>query len=1191
MPPLLGAVAYFPPPGPLGALLASAPDTALAFLASQTFDFMGDYAHLEPLSISLREAFDNDPSQARNLLNYAFSLPRFRKIFETDFSPSLPAAFRPRPYQAEFLEGLRRDLREASHPLLGLVSPMQTGKSLSAGKIISLLDRMFGEQNVLVLSSSRVITSQLLEDLGLMLSPDDLGRFDGLQKQVRRVTVASVFSLVRRLDDFDRHHFRFVINDEAYFAKAPIWQKVLDYFLYDHLIAFSGTGQGLEEYKISGRLDFLRAIEEGWMRDMEGERAFMAGEFTRQHSSLEQMIWWKPTSENARALAEVYGERIKGRFEKNLVYAPTIRHAELVKEVFWEKWGATSAAVLHSDLSETEAVRRLTAWRNRDVEALISIRKLAFGFRGKDAGAVFHTYQTTSPELFSQRTGRAWGVETGKEPALYVLEAAWDLNSPLMNLARLFGIQSYPERRFTTRGLRKRVERQKQIEDHERQASQEMGEEAREVFEAIPVLPEWRSFVRKASAMETSIPRERWEGYLFGFLPVVKEDVESLEKVIPGATLAWVKGWERVAEEVLEGLRGLKRGEDALKSWKASTSETPEDRAEALGEVLGTIFREKRSCAVANDQEVLDAFRRAIGENKEGISRGTMFPNTLADRAHALYVAGLPEGAKPPSRMTFRSWVGTARTARPEVLRLLEEAGIKKRAIDSQKIVEAFRQAIDENRDGIVRGKIFPSSLAARAHAIYVANLPEGTRTPRPGTFRTWIGTGPNARPEVAKLLENAGVRKQERVLAIDHPWVLRAFRRAIDENRDAIARGEVFPMTLADRARAIYVANLPEGTRPPRRGTFRSWVGTGPDARPEVVKLLEEAGVGKRECAHTPDDQKVLDAFRRAIDENKEGISQGTMFPNILADQAHALYVAGLPEGTRPPSRGTFRKWVGTGRDARPEVAKLLEEAGMKRRAIDSQKVVDAFRRAIDENRDGIARGKVFPMTLAERARAIYVTNLPEGTRPPRRGTFRGWVAGRNARPEVVTLLEEAGVGKRECVQTPDDQKVLDAFRRAIDENEEGISQGTMLSHILADRARALYAADLPEGAKPPSRGTFRGWVAGRTARPEVVTLFEEAGMRKQERVLAIDHPWVLRAFRQAIEENRDGIARGKVFPSSLAARAHAIYVANLPEGTRTPRPGTFRTWIGTRRKDWPEVAKLLEEAGVRKRMKKDAI
>ncbi|HEX5033244.1 MAG TPA: hypothetical protein VFW62_02075, partial [bacterium] len=209
-------------------------------------------------------------------------------------SPPRPQTLALRGYQLEMLTGLRRDLQQNESSWLGLASPMQTGKSHLIPHIISMAEEVYGKNTeFIILSSARVITRQILGDLLGGFDPSQIGRLDGQVKDPKRITVASLYTLYKKsqLNRFPLDgRKRVILMDEAYFTQAPVVRRILTHFGLaqevqvegrpriipqfhpnSRLIGFSGTGEGLSEYRVSGHLNLLDAVEGGWVRRMLGE--------------------------------------------------------------------------------------------------------------------------------------------------------------------------------------------------------------------------------------------------------------------------------------------------------------------------------------------------------------------------------------------------------------------------------------------------------------------------------------------------------------------------------------------------------------------------------------------------------------------------------------------------------------------------------------------------------------------------------------------------------------------------------------------------------------------------------------------------------------------------------------------------------------------------------------------------------
>ncbi|HSA59325.1 MAG TPA: DNA-directed RNA polymerase subunit alpha C-terminal domain-containing protein [bacterium] len=494
-------------------------------------------------------------------------------------------AWKLRAYQEGMVEGLRNDVRAQASPWLGLSSPMQTGKSRLTGPIVHMLRQEMGDDlRVLILTSGRVITGQMMEDLAEGLPPGEVGRYDGLVKTPKSVTVTGTLALVRNLDLFPAGPKTVVILDEAYATQSPSVGRILEHFGLARraskeeggllvpvagnglVIGFSGTGAGLDGYKISGSLSLLEAMEAGWIRHMRGERQRVHIESQKMTSKGgERMVWWKATPANAEFLAELFDQKIHSASRRSLVFVPTIRHGRLLKKALEARHGQGFVRFVHSgtDMDGYRVNAELQLWKERG-GALISVRMISRGFRATGADAVFHTYQTDSLELFGQRTGRAWGVLEGMTLAdLSVLELAWGLQGSFANLPRLAGLVDYPKSVFETRSLKGsfRGLETKSRQRRERAQCIRAGRVS-PLFARVPLSQEWQRLFAgileregglSGVAKKTGIHPKTVAAFELGVIPTHLIQMERLQRFLGGKEAAvelWLRLWKTAVEEI-----------------------------------------------------------------------------------------------------------------------------------------------------------------------------------------------------------------------------------------------------------------------------------------------------------------------------------------------------------------------------------------------------------------------------------------------------------------------------------------------------------------------------------------------------------------------------------------------------------------------------------------------------------------
>jgi len=470
-----------------------------------------------------------------------------------------------RPYQQRIFDGLKEDACTPRFPWLGIVSPMQTGKSHLTPDIIRDIGKDYDQ--IIVLTNSRIANDQLYSDLSTQF--EEIGLLDEHHKSVEKITVASMHTLARKLGTYYPEDKKtLIIMDEAFSTQCATMRIILSYFnlgvghlrhgrFYspEHsnnlLIGYSGTAAGSTGYYVSGKYSLQEAIKDGWVRNLVGSQIKVSNhdieaETRRQVS--QKLVWWKPTKLNANSLANIYFDKIHGNHEKNLIYVPSIKHGELIeealREVFEERYGMPPPNALfgfvHSSKPDEENNLEMEKWRQGG--ALISINKLKASFRGTGTGAIFHTYQTTSPELYTQRTGRGWG-NPDDLPPLFIYEVSWTGDgfkqdqTQFMNLARLFGLVDYDFRTFDTRVPHPNLTPDSESEDLEVNSIRSQAS-----FSGVPKLAKWRDDmvsligVRMAEILNKTIDSQLAPHLLLGFvqgsLPFRLLQVEKLARLV-----------------------------------------------------------------------------------------------------------------------------------------------------------------------------------------------------------------------------------------------------------------------------------------------------------------------------------------------------------------------------------------------------------------------------------------------------------------------------------------------------------------------------------------------------------------------------------------------------------------------------------------------------------------------------------
>jgi DNA ligase (NAD+) len=163
-----------------------------------------------------------------------------------------------RDYQERFVSGVQASFLEYTK-VLGV---MPTG----AGKTIAFASLLQNYNRTLVLAHIEELIDQAVDKIktvtGLNVSVE-MGERTSLDTDV---VVASIQSMFRRKEQFDRNQFDLIICDEAHYSLSPTWQSVLRYFadarnveMLGRLKSY-GLQMSLSEKKLQAAGDSLKGL-------------------------------------------------------------------------------------------------------------------------------------------------------------------------------------------------------------------------------------------------------------------------------------------------------------------------------------------------------------------------------------------------------------------------------------------------------------------------------------------------------------------------------------------------------------------------------------------------------------------------------------------------------------------------------------------------------------------------------------------------------------------------------------------------------------------------------------------------------------------------------------------------------------------------------------------------------------------
>lgn len=329
-----------------------------------------------------------------------------------------------RPYQAQCVEAVLSGFQQYNKQLV--VIPTGGGKTIVFSGIAARLQ----PKRTLILAHREELIDQAIAKLA-----SATGIRAGREKAESRasksdpVVVASVQSMIRRLDEWPADHFGLVVADEAHHAISASWQKVLNHFdQAAWVLGVTATPDRSDKRNLGGyfeaipfELGLFDLVNQGFLSgisvksipieiDITGVRQ-TAGDYNEADlgQALEPYL-----RQIAKAIAT------ECAFRRTLVFLPLIATSETFRDICREE-GLVAEHVCGVSPDRAEQLAKFAAG---DTEVLCNAMLLTEGFDDPGIDCVVVLRPTKSRALYSQMVGRGTRVAPGKGNLL-LLDFLW----------------------------------------------------------------------------------------------------------------------------------------------------------------------------------------------------------------------------------------------------------------------------------------------------------------------------------------------------------------------------------------------------------------------------------------------------------------------------------------------------------------------------------------------------------------------------------------------------------------------------------------------------------------------------------------------------------------------------------------------------------------------------------------------
>ena len=235
------------------------------------------------------------------------------------------------------------------------------------------------------------------------------------------VVIASVQSIIHRLEKFKPDEFDMIITDEAHHAAAKSYKKVYEYFKPRLHLGFTATPNRGDNVRLDDvfediifERDLKWAIKNKYLTDIECLRVNIGYDISKvarrmgdfAPGELEEVM---NTEILNQAIAEAYKKYAKGQ---TLIFATSVKHAEdIAKQI------PGAVAVTADTKNREELIRKIT---NKEITIRVNCKIFTEGTDMTLVETVMIARPTSNNALYTQMVGRGLRLYPGKEKLVLI---------------------------------------------------------------------------------------------------------------------------------------------------------------------------------------------------------------------------------------------------------------------------------------------------------------------------------------------------------------------------------------------------------------------------------------------------------------------------------------------------------------------------------------------------------------------------------------------------------------------------------------------------------------------------------------------------------------------------------------------------------------------------------------------------
>jgi len=319
-----------------------------------------------------------------------------------------------------------------------LQMPTGTGKTRVFASIIKDM-RYYSEEakrafKVLVLVHRKELVDQIDEELGYRYGlAHGIIQSGDRERKKYPIQIASVQTLIKRLDNWTDKEFDFIIIDEAHHTTAESYQKIIKAFPHAKLLGVTATPCRLSGEGFTGTFEKLilspsvkQFIDDGYLcqydyysvakssfiqKEIDGIKKFSNGDYAEQE--MERVC----NNDRIRAqVVETYLKYANGK--KGIVYTINKTHNRTICEEFCGK--GIEAVAMDSSTPKDIREKNIEDFKNGKIRIICNVNLFTEGFDCPDIEFIQLARPTRSLTLYLQQVGRGLRISENKEKTLFL---------------------------------------------------------------------------------------------------------------------------------------------------------------------------------------------------------------------------------------------------------------------------------------------------------------------------------------------------------------------------------------------------------------------------------------------------------------------------------------------------------------------------------------------------------------------------------------------------------------------------------------------------------------------------------------------------------------------------------------------------------------------------------------------------